>query len=294
MLAYGGVEANVGVDPLWLFRGGEDGRAIGRLVDSEGGFAYAAACACEPIRSAVWHTPVAPLPRAEEKPAMESLRRRCQVVTGVFAAMVVVSAVAALSSLSLVRYLQGISSGEPVDEARAEGIDARQTLIAILSVGLFVVGVIAFLMWFYRAHKNLKAGGLTYLQYTPGWAVGGFFVPFLNFVRPFQVMKEVWAGSAFLSGDVQARVWTTVSPSPLVGWWWGLFLVTSFLGNRSGKLMLGAEELGEVITAGKVALVSDLLDIPSAVLALILVRRVTQLQERARTRFQSSENPLGA
>ena len=130
---------------------------------------------------------------------MESLHARCQVVTGAFVAILVVSAIAGLSDLSLLQYLQGISSGEPVDEARAEGIDARQAMIGVVQVGLFLACAIVFSMWFHRAHKNLKAGGLNDLQYTPGWAVGGFFVPFLNLVRPFQLINEVWAGSAFLS-----------------------------------------------------------------------------------------------
>ena len=160
---------------------------------------------------------------------MESLRKRCQVVTGVFVAILVVSALAALSDLSLLRYIQEISSGGPVNESRADGIDTRQAMMGMVQLGLFVTCAITFLMWFHRAHKNLKAGGLNDLRYTPGWAVGGFFVPFLNFVRPFQVMKEVWIGSANLSGDVEAESW----PTPLVGWWWAFFLSSSVLSNAS-------------------------------------------------------------
>jgi hypothetical protein len=219
---------------------------------------------------------------------MESLHARCKVVAGIFVAIMVVSAVATLSNLSLLNYLQGISSGEPVDDARAEEIDARQAVIGVVQVGLFLACAISFLMWFHRAHKNLKAGGLDGLRYTPGWAVGGFFVPFLNLVRPFQLMMEVWAGSAYLSRHVEARSWRAVSPSPHVGWWWALFLLNGFFGNVSRWLMLRADELGELLTSGWVTLASDVMDIPAALVGLLLVRGVSDFQERARTRLQTN------
>ncbi len=221
---------------------------------------------------------------------MESLRKRCQVVTGVFVAILVVSALAALSDLSLLQYVQEISSGGPVDEYRAGEIDARQATMGMAQLGLIVTCAIIFLMWFHRAHKNLKAGGLNDLRYTPGWAVGGFFVPFLNLVRPFQVMKEVWIGSARLSGDVEAES----RPAPLVGWWWALFLISSVLGNASARFVDTAETPEGFLVAVRVMLASDLMDLPAALVALLLVRRVTDLQEQAQTRLRTAEPALGA
>jgi hypothetical protein len=215
-------------------------------------------------------------------------------VTGVFVVILVISVVAALADLSLLRYLEDISSGEPVDDARAEGIDSRGAVIGVLYVGALLACAIAFLMWFHRAHKNLKLGGLDGLRYTPGWAVGGFFVPFLNLVRPFQVMKEVWAGSEYLSRPREEESWRAVSPAAHVGWWWALVLIRSVLGNASGRLMLRADSLEELLTAGRVTLVSDLVDIPAALVALFLVRRVTDHQERARMRLQTDASPIGA
>jgi len=214
---------------------------------------------------------------------MRSLRTLCQIVTVIFVAVVIVSAFAAQSDLALLQYIEELSAGGPVDEAKAERIDAHQAMMGLVQVGLLVVCAIVFLRWFHRAHKNLKAAGLKHLTYTPGWAIGGFFVPFLNLVRPFQVIKEVWMGTAYLAGKGEAESWKTGSPSPLVGWWWGLFLISSFLSNASARLLLRADELEEFMTAEWGLFASDLMDIPSAILALHLVRRITDLQERART-----------
>ena len=111
-----------------------------------------------------------------------------------------------------------------------------------------------------------------------------FFVPFLNLVRPYQVMNEVWMGTARLFGGDEAKSWNGRSSAPHVGLWWALFLATSFLGRASGRLMPSADELGEWLTAGQVTLAADLMDIPAALVALLLVRRLTDLQEQARTR----------
>ena len=73
--------------------------------------------------------------------------------------------------------------------------DSRRRLIGSFQIWLFLGTSVAFLFWFHRVQKNLPALGGRELKYTPGWAVGGFFVPFLNLVRPIQVMREVWHGS---------------------------------------------------------------------------------------------------
>ncbi len=224
---------------------------------------------------------------------MEPLRKRGGIVSFLLVAILVVTPPAVISNIMLLRYLQDIAAGGPVDEARAEFIDTVQAILGLAQLVLFVSCAIAFLMWIHRAHKNLKAAGIVGLEYTPGWAVGGFFVPFLNLVRPFQVMKEIWAGSEYLSADPRPKIWRSVPPSPLVGWWWALFLVTSFLGNASGRLMLRADELGELIAAGWVTLFSDLADIPSSILAILVVRRVTGFQEDARTRSAGNAGQTG-
>ena len=206
-------------------------------------------------------------------------------MSGIFVAILVISPVAIVSDLSVLRYLKAIDAGEPVDEGKAAEIDGRQTVIGLGQAGLYLICAVAFLVWFHRAHKNLSAGGLRDLRYSPGWAVGGFFVPFLNLVRPYQVMKEVWAGAAMLSQEVDASAVKDVAPSSLVTCWWGLFLISGVLGRISGNMLLRADDLGELHTATIAQIASDLSDTAAALVAIWLVRRVTALQERARERL---------
>ena len=65
---------------------------------------------------------------------------------------------------------------------------------------------------------------------SPGWAVGWYFVPFANLVKPYQGMKEAWMASHFRDN------WHGEPTPALLVWWWGLWLVTNILANISFRI----------------------------------------------------------
>lgn len=77
--------------------------------------------------------------------------------------------------------------------------------------GFLLVIAIVWLIWQHRAQKNLEGLGATWLRFTPGWAVGWWFVPFANLVKPFQTMRELWKAS----GDPYG--WQTLPTTGLLG-----------------------------------------------------------------------------
>jgi hypothetical protein len=89
-------------------------------------------------------------------------------------------------------------------------------ILSIASMILWLGTIVAFAMWTHRVAMNLPALGSRRLQYTPGWAVGWFFIPLANFVMPYFVAAEIWRESDPEQTDPQA-VKTT---SPLVSGWW--------------------------------------------------------------------------
>jgi hypothetical protein len=126
-------------------------------------------------------------------------------------------------------------------------------------VALYVATGIVFINWMWRgAHNNERLGRMR-PRYTPGWSIGGWFVPFLNFVVPVRVMHDLWQGS---DPDAAGYVdWRRLHRSPLVGWWWGCYLAGGlFVLRYAGTALIAA----------------------AAVLAIILVRRITDRQEAAR------------
>lgn len=206
-------------------------------------------------------------------------------VKGLLLATLALSVVGIISGLLQTELLSRAASGG-ISDADAAANDSRQQLIGVLQVLVYIATAIAFLAWFHRVHKNLPALGGRDLKYTPGWAVGGFFVPFLNLVRPLQVMREVWHGSdpAGLERDTASSgpsVRNQLGTPSLVGWWWALFLISGFLGNMIMRMGFAENQTIDQLQAFSALLVfSDVLDVPATLVAVSLVGYITKSQEQ--------------
>ena len=93
--------------------------------------------------------------------------------------------VALVSDVSYHDLIHRLVSGGDASLADAQAADDRQApppRIADAESAVFALTALAFVVWPYRAYENLRALGVLSLRWGTGWAVGGWFVPFLNFV----------------------------------------------------------------------------------------------------------------
>lgn len=225
---------------------------------------------------------------------------------GLLAATLILAVVAVISGIFQIELRSRLIRGNASDWSTPEGAesirsmptmeqvtqaDSRQELIIILR-GLLIIGTaVLFLIWFYRMHKNLPSLGQKGLVFTPEWAVGFFFVPIFNFFRPFQAMREIWHGSdpGRLALDVHSdgsRI--RLRTPPLVGWWWALFLGYWSIAEFVDSLYSSASRTPSspvLQTASILVVAANLLLIPSALVTIRLVGRLTEWQnEKARLR----------
>ncbi len=133
-------------------------------------------------------------------------------------------------------------------------------IIGLIQVVLGIITVITFLRWIYRTNKNLRALTGEPMTFTPGWAVGWFFIPFANLYKPYQVMKEIWQVSH------KQAVMTTI-----VGWWWAIWLISNFIGF---KLAILANDATGYIATAMIYIVSDGLDVVLNIVELMLVTQI--------------------
>jgi hypothetical protein len=77
-----------------------------------------------------------------------------------------------------------------------------------------IVSIVLVARWIYRGHANLAAAGLFGLRYSPGWAVGWYFIPIANWFKPFGVMRELWNASHGATDH-----YDSASPATLKLWW---------------------------------------------------------------------------
>ena len=143
----------------------------------------------------------------------------------------------------------------------------------VIAIGLTTA--ILVLMWIYRANHNARQLGAADMRFTPGWAVGWYFIPIAWFWKPYQAMTEIWRAS------VNPSDWGATPVSPLLRWWWGLWIVPSWgLGPSWIQWRRPAflDEAGTETVDAATDLVENLLDIPLAFVLVAIITAVTQLQ----------------
>lgn len=181
---------------------------------------------------------------------------------------------------------------DPVVIAAAEEGEEQITLADLLAVlvGLpgilvYVVLAIAFLMWLHRVVKNVPALGnaKSKVEYSPGWAVGSFFIPFANLYMPYKAVREVWDKSDPAIKSEDDIMFTPPASAPLLLGWWLTWLAATFLSRLSWRLERRAGQMATENFIAGVDVTADVLAIVAAVLAIFVVRDIDRRQtERAR------------
>lgn len=176
-------------------------------------------------------------------------------------------------------YLTLSETGEPVA--------SPEVWVFRISLGLAaMITAVVVSRWIYRANSNARALGASEMAFTPGAAVGWYFVPIANFWKPYQAMREIWRASVSPAG------WKRQQVSALLPCWWLLAIVgpptagwVTWAARRGvdGIDEGAAEHLGEAVSQGVL--------IPASLLLFVIIGRVHAMQ-MAQYRRQRSAGTL--
>ena len=208
-----------------------------------------------------------------------SLGPRARWVVVVLLIVVVADVASILSDAEQIGLMNRVIDGEEVTVSELDSSDDHQALAGLAQLGLLLVSTIVFLRWFSAAYRNLLPLGATSRRFTPGWAIGAWFIPILNLWRPKQIANDIWRASEVDAPPDQGDAWRERPVSPLVTWWWAAWVAGGIVGNTVLRLSFRSdtpEALRDAVSADILALV---LDIVAAVLAILVVRAVTARQE---------------
>jgi len=162
----------------------------------------------------------------------------------------------------------------------------RVTLQIAQAVQLAAFGLtgLAFLAWLYRLRVNLRALGVRKLDYARHWSVLGFLVPGLNFVRPYQVMEEVWRASE--PSVLDPFEWRSATPPRILTLWWMSFVIAATLELAAFGFVrtAGVDSFRSLLASG-VAIVAGVATGLSASLAYFVVTRLAAAQAAKRQRL---------
>jgi hypothetical protein len=157
-------------------------------------------------------------------------------------------------------------SGDTFSEAEAVASDERQAAVGIGQLVVWIGCAVFFIRWLHRAYVNAgPLGG--YRRYDTGWAIGAWFVPFLNLVRPLRIVNDVWRAST-----------RGADPHPIVIWWWITFLADTLFA-RIATQRGDQDTLAELRSGSIQLLASDAFTLIPAVLAILVLRLHTRAMD---------------
>lgn len=114
--------------------------------------------------------------------------------------------------------------------------DIVSTIIVLVLIALYIISSVLFFIWLYRAHRNLPSLGANNLRFSSGWAVGWFFVPIMNFFKPYQVVAEIWEFSNPNIDVLNNLLKKEKRISPLVIGWW-VFCLLAWIIHSIGQFL---------------------------------------------------------
>jgi Domain of unknown function (DUF4328) len=167
-------------------------------------------------------------------------------------------------------------------------------MAAIFTVLVFVATVIVFLIWEHRAISNLPPLGVPRPEISSRWAVGSWFVPILTLWVPFQIVRYIWRKSDpdTVNADGWSSAWNYSGDGDFtLKVWWGFWIAAGIVGRLSYRLSLRANDLSEQTLSSWVVIFASILSGAAALLAISVVRSVTDRQEERYRRLLAASQP---
>lgn len=200
---------------------------------------------------------------------MENLRdpgpigRHAVIWTWIWLAGEVASGAAGLALALL--YPPGADPGDADPSTFAGKLLTAMGISTLASFLLFVVAATLAGIWIYRM-TQVKRVLAHAPSMTAGWAIGWFFIPIANLVKPFDGVREAWQVST------GTEDWPNTPTPALLRIWWALWLVWSILQNVIARIENALIETGWLLA------LSGVLAVPLAILWVRIIRHIARTQ----------------
>ena len=218
-------------------------------------------------------------------PRYQPLAGRAAAITAMFGVLAAIHLALIGAALLNLGVIDRLSAGETVPGPELDANQMRLGWLAFASVVVNIACIVLFIRWLHLAYRNVDPIAPGYRRFETGWAIGGWFVPFLNLVRPMQVVTDVWH-----SGTPARKR----PPAWLALWWlgfWGLWIYNWVADSDTTGV-----SLAEMRTGTNELIVWCVLFIAMIAVSVCVVRSLTKRQEakadevaaRPRTQLPSS------
>lgn len=149
-------------------------------------------------------------------------------------------------------------------------------LVTLLHLGAIIATAIVFLMWLYRAYRNLHAFGMA-TEVSPGWVVGYWFIPIVNLFRPYQRVNELLEKSITIASRFGCNA-NIIDPSK-AGAWWACYLISGLIGRAADRSSLSASSSESLVFAAVLDMASAILGIFAGWFIITIIQSVDEMHE---------------
>lgn len=192
--------------------------------------------------------------------------------------------IATFSDYAQLLLLEQIQEEIYVDEIAIDMNDFRQMAIGILQSILHITSAIVFLYWFRRVYGNLKRLNIN-TQFGETMAVWAWIIPILNLFRPLQIMNEIWNKTQNSIKKLNPN-YLIVNGTVVIGIWWGLHIINNYVGRYAMKSAFKEDTIEQLIISTKAYMISDLLEIPEALLIIFIISRISKMETKLATEIK--------
>lgn len=146
--------------------------------------------------------------------------------------------------------------------------DIRHQIIAYANIGVYIACIVLFILWFRRAYNNLNLSNKAYTKYAEGWAAGAWFVPFINLVRPYFIMQEIWVKTQEATHNL-----ITHKNGKIIGWWWVIWIINN-IGTNFINRYFKETDVEELITSTSASIIFNFIELVALVLLIIIIKNI--------------------
>lgn len=157
-------------------------------------------------------------------------------------------------------------------------LGATQLILAIPGILLLIINAFAVCQWMYRCYLNLETVNTAGLKIKAIFAAGYWFVPLVNWIKPYYVMKEIFIASSSEDTELERKdLRKAKAPTYLTVWWvcWlGQGLLGQFVYHAMNRPENAQNNYFELVSA-----MANVLSVIAGIFLIKIVKEITARQE---------------
>lgn len=228
------------------------------------------------------HKPVEKILNRKPLYEFKPLENLTKVLTILLSAAIFFSIIDIYATSNDISYLNNNSDKERVLYYEENYFYSLAILITnVVYLPIYLSSAVVCLIWIRRAYRNLLTLQQKPNEFSSGWAIGSYFVPLINYVRPYSIMKEIWFGSQpdyNLPDESNDEYYKRLSSNTVLILWWTFFLIERHLSYFSFSLFRKADTVQKLLTVGWIELIATSMGIFVSLIMLYLVTTINNWQ----------------